>query len=118
MPDSKRESALWNMLSRAILLILLISCAFRAATQSITIDEAFTWQSYLVNPFGMIFTAPYDANNHVLSTMLCWISIHLLGTSEFTLRLPSVLACAIYFVSVFRISTILFKNRPAHFLST
>jgi hypothetical protein len=109
---------LWRRLSALLLFILFISTVFRALTQSITIDEAFTWQSYLAGPFSLIFTAPYDANNHVLSTVLCWASIHLLGTSEFSLRLPSLLASAAFFLSVFRISTTFFNDRPAHLLST
>jgi hypothetical protein len=66
-------------------------CAYRAATQSITADEAFTWDRFLTGSWGQIFTR-YDANNHILYSILAKLSISTFGVSEFALRLPSVLA--------------------------
>jgi 4-amino-4-deoxy-L-arabinose transferase-like glycosyltransferase len=66
-------------------------CAYRAATQSIAIDEAFTWDRFLSGPWNQIFTR-YDANNHILYSILAKLSISTFGVSEFALRLPTVLA--------------------------
>jgi 4-amino-4-deoxy-L-arabinose transferase-like glycosyltransferase len=66
-------------------------CAYRAATQSIVSDEAFTWDNFLTGPWSQILTR-YDANNHILYSILAKISISTFGVSEFALRLPTVLA--------------------------
>jgi 4-amino-4-deoxy-L-arabinose transferase-like glycosyltransferase len=86
---------------------ILVLNVYRAATQSITVDEASTWLNFASQPFGGLF-APYDANNHVLNSLLCGLSVSLFGLSEFALRLPSVLAGALYLASSWRISVLLF----------
>ena len=63
---------------------------YRAATQSVTIDEAFTYNAFLAGPVDDLFTK-YDANHHILNSLLAKLSISLLGLSELTLRLPSLL---------------------------
>lgn len=73
--------------------------AYRAATQSITYDEAGTYLKFLRGPFTDAFTH-YDANNHVLFTALAHASISLFGVSEFSLRLPSVIGAASFFVAI------------------
>jgi hypothetical protein len=43
---------------------------YRAATQSITIDEAYTYLSFVKPTLWEIMTR-YDANHHVLHSLLC-----------------------------------------------
>ena len=43
-------------------------CAYRAATQSITHDEAFTYLQFVSGPWSNLFSN-YDANNHVLTSV-------------------------------------------------
>lgn len=83
---------------------------YRAATQSLTIDEAFTYQLYLAKNLRAILTN-YDANNHVLYTLLAKLSVGLLGTGEFAIRLPSVLGGLVYFYAVFRVCWFFFADR-------
>jgi hypothetical protein len=65
---------------------------YRAATLGITHDEAVTWEWFVARGPGRIFSArEFDANNHVLYSLLAWAAVRLLGLSEFFLRLPSVL---------------------------
>jgi hypothetical protein len=66
-------------------------CAYRAYTQSFTVDEAFSFNHYLTGPWARIFQ-DYDPNNHLLYSMLAKLSMRIFGLSEFTLRLPSVIA--------------------------
>jgi len=66
-------------------------CAYRAATQSITSDEAFSYSDFISGKWSDIYRR-YDANNHVLYSILAKLSIQVFHTSEFTLRLPSVLS--------------------------
>jgi len=90
-----------------LLAALLATNLYRAATQSIVHDEAFSWQLYLSGPVSAIFKT-YTANNHFLATLLDRISITFFGPSEFAMRLPSVLAGAWFFWTVFRLCSLLF----------
>jgi len=92
-----------------LLAALLATNLYRAATQSIVHDEALTWQIYLTGPASTIFQY-YDANNHFLATILFRISTALFGVSEFSLRLPTLLAGAWLFWTVFRLTTLIFGN--------
>jgi hypothetical protein len=69
-----------------------VFCAYRAATQSLTGDEAFSYNNFIGGPWNRIYPFFYDANNHVLYSILAKLSVHAFRTSEFTIRLPSVLA--------------------------
>lgn len=92
------------------LAVLFAANVHRAATQSLTIDEAFTFHLYLAKNLRAILT-DYDANNHVLFTLLAKISVGLFGTSEFAIRLPSVLGGLVYFYAVFRVCWFYFADR-------
>ncbi len=101
------------MLSRrlalALLALLLAVNVYRAATQAIAVDEAFAWQKMLSGSWRAMFDT-FDACHHFLYTYLSWISIHLLGVSAFSLRLPALLAGALYFAAVYRLSLWLFGS--------
>src|SRR5215211_593620 len=88
--------ALLRSIAVALLAGLFVANVYRAATQSLTIDEAFTYQLYLAKNLRAILT-DYDANNHVLFTLLAKISVSLFGTSEFAIRLPTLLGGLVYF---------------------
>jgi hypothetical protein len=66
-------------------------CAYRAATQSVVHDEAFTYLSFLQGSWHTVYFE-FNANNHLLFSILTKLSIGIFGLSEFTLRLVSVLA--------------------------
>jgi hypothetical protein len=87
--------------------LLFAANCYRAATQSITHDEALTWELYLDAPVSNIFDV-YDANHHFLATILERLSTGLFGTSELSLRLPSLLAGALFFVAVYRLAFLIF----------
>ena len=95
--------------------LFLVNC-YRAATQSIVHDEALTWQLYLIGPASAIFEV-YDANNHFLATLLFRLSTALFGFSEFSMRLPTLLAGAWYFWTVLRLSLLAFPNRAIFFVA-
>jgi len=107
----------WAAAAAALLGVLLAVNIYRAATQSITIDEAFTYNLYLSQPLKDTFTH-YDANNHVLYTLLARISLGIFGHGEFPLRLPSLLGGLLYFVALFRLSRRWFGHGPLLLLST
>ena len=66
-------------------------CIYRAGTQSITIDEATTYLNYVRDSWTNVWSR-YDPNNHVLYSLLAQFSVRAFHISEFSLRLPSVLA--------------------------
>jgi hypothetical protein len=90
---------------------------YRAATQSFTTDEAYSWRLYIgATPFNLF--RQYDANLHVLHTLLTWASVKLFGLSELTFRIPSLLACAAYFAAVYRLCELAFGASPMFLLGT
>lgn len=62
----------------------------RSVRQSLTIDEAMSFLSFSSKPLDEMFVY-YDANNHVLFTLLSRLSYLALGDAEWAIRLPSVL---------------------------
>jgi hypothetical protein len=89
----------------AILLLLAVFSVnvYRAWTQSVTIDEAFAYNLFLKGSWSKLI-GPYDASNHVLYSILAKTCITLLGLTEFTLRIPSLLGGLLYLLAVFRLS--------------
>jgi hypothetical protein len=92
-------------------LFLLLTALFafswaiiRACVQSITIDEADTYLMFASRSAGFIWYP--SSNNHVLNSMLMWITTCLLGTSGITVRAPAILGtivyiCVCYFLCTF-----------------
>jgi hypothetical protein len=113
-----RNLGFWPSLSIVILAFLLVSVTLRAGKQGITGDEAFNWALFLRGALRHVLLADYDASNHVLYTVLAWLSIHWLGLNEFNLRIPTLAAAALFFVTTHRISSLLFGKRPWHVVST
>ncbi|MDP9169806.1 MAG: hypothetical protein M3N54_04255 [Acidobacteriota bacterium] len=101
-----------------IVLCLFLQAVIRAATQSITIDEALNYSRFLNGSVSQIFLARYDANNHVLQSLLSWVSIHSMGVGELAQRVPTLAGCGLYFWAVIRLSRLLFGSGPGHLLST
>ncbi|HLU40705.1 MAG TPA: hypothetical protein VK081_15070, partial [Planctomycetota bacterium] len=90
-------------LSGAIALAVFVACCWRAATQALTHDEALTWQLYVAGPFAAV-VLHYDANHHVLHTLLCRASAAAFGDGELALRVPALLAAAVYLLVARRLT--------------
>ncbi len=89
----------------AVLLFALARTAlggYRAATQSITVDEATTYLNYVREHWANIWSN-YDPNNHILYSILAQLSVRAFHVSEFSLRLPSVLAGFFFVIGVHRV---------------
>lgn len=94
-------------LSRLLILCLTALNVYRAATLAITTDEAFTYLRSVIVPVPRLWE-DFDANDHVLHTLLCKLSTRWLGSSEFTLRLPALVGGVLYYLAVLRICRGLF----------
>jgi hypothetical protein len=106
---TSEHSARYRLAGLVLVAAVLAVNIYRAAHQSITIDEAFTYDLYIVNPFNWILTQ-YNANNHVLHTLLCRFSVQALGLSELSMRLPSLLGGLLYLIFVYKLCRHLFKT--------
>ena len=93
----------------ALLIGLALTNVYRAATQSVVYDEAFTYLAFLAGSPSRVFTE-YTANNHVLFSLLARLTTGMFGLSELTLRLPTVVAGLVYFGTVFALCRRVFGN--------
>lgn len=84
-------------MSWLLLTLLFAVNLYRAATQSITTDEAFTYTRSVIVPIPELWKI-FDANDHILHTLLCKLTTRLFGASEFTLRIPALLGGLLYLV--------------------
>jgi hypothetical protein len=105
VPDSRAvrdelsipQIALKSLLALSLAALFCV-CIYRAATQPITVDEAHTYKLYIKDqPVWKTFTHQFDPGNHVLQTVLTYAAAKRFGISEFSLRSPSLVACAFYF---------------------
>jgi hypothetical protein len=94
---------------------LFATNVYRAVTQSVEHDEGVTYVLFLSGPFSDVWTK-YNANNHILNSFLCRISTGVFGLSEFTLRLPSLLGGALYFVAAYRLMCATLRDGPPFLL--
>ncbi len=97
--------------------LLFIVNVYRAATQSITHDEGVTYENFVAAPWSLVFNS-YDANHHVLHTIVAKVFVDIFGVSPLTLRLASVLSGLLYLYLVFRICERLFGDGWYLLLST
>jgi hypothetical protein len=107
----KAVPTVWTRLAQALLVAVLALNVYRAATCSITIDEAITYNRFVSPPLDKIL-AFYDANHHILYSQMAKASVSVFGLSEITLRLPSLLGGALYLWAAFALSRMIFGRRP------
>lgn len=92
----------WGLLL-GTLALLAYSC-YRAATFSLTFDECWSYQDYAKASWADLWAySKPTANHHLLNSILMKLSLNTFGLSEFSLRLPNVLAHAVYLWFVLRI---------------
>ena len=98
-----------KQLSIFLLCAVFLLCLYRAATQSFTIDESFTFLHYVNVSFSQAI-AEYSANNHVLQSLLMRVFRRLLGRSELVMRLPTLIGCVLYLTAVYGITSASIRN--------
>ncbi len=110
MSTDDRAVPTFLILSIALAAFLFATNLYRARTQSITIDEAFTFNHFIASqPDAAASNAPYNEN---LNTWLCLLSVRLWGASEFSMRIPSVLGGLLYLAALIRLCRLLFGDSP------
>jgi len=73
-------------------LFAMVWAVIRASVQSITMDEADTY-AWFVATSNVWY--PFS-NNHILNTLLMWVSTHAFGPSIIAIRAPALLGAALY----------------------
>jgi 4-amino-4-deoxy-L-arabinose transferase-like glycosyltransferase len=96
--------------SAGILTLLFGLNCYRAATQSFTHDEALYFQFFIDVPRDAGCYGSCVADPHFLFTLLMRLCSAWFGNSAFSLRLPSVAAGGLYFVSIYRLCRIAFRS--------
>ncbi|MEO8597351.1 MAG: glycosyltransferase family 39 protein [Candidatus Solibacter sp.] len=89
--------------ARCLLGALLAISLVRAMTQSVTPGEAWNFDRFVAPPWAEALSR-FDINNHVLNTLLVRISTARFHLTELSLRLPSLLAGALYLLAVYRLA--------------
>jgi len=89
-------------------LFALAWAAVRAATQSITIDEADSYLLWVARP-GQLWAQV--SNNHLLNSLLMRLSTSLFGLSQITVRLPAMIGAALYVAGALYLSSLIASRR-------
>jgi hypothetical protein len=100
----------------ALLSVLFVASVYRAWSLSISMDEAYTYLSFVAPPLTRILTT-YSPNHHILFSLLAKASIQTFGVSELSLRLPALLGCLLFFSATWGIGRVLFEKRWTMLLS-
>lgn len=106
-----RPEAMYRRTAIFLLTFVFAASVYRAATQSVTTDEAFSYNLLLNGSWSRLFGG-YDAAHHVLYSVVAKFSITFFGLSELTLRLPALAACLLYLVAVYRLFHRLLPDSP------
>jgi 4-amino-4-deoxy-L-arabinose transferase-like glycosyltransferase len=103
-----RTKLLVRLLSCGVLLFSFGLAVYRAKVQTISHDEALTYEWFLDQGVSHVLT--YNPANHVLQTLLAKPIVKIFGVSEFTIRIPSLIGAAIYLVATFFLCRRLFGD--------
>ncbi|MEP6963255.1 MAG: hypothetical protein ABI995_14335 [Acidobacteriota bacterium] len=88
-----RLAAVQKWLLMGTAMFVMVWAVIRACLQSMTFDEAFTYQNFTRT---MEQVEKFNTNNHFLNSLLIYVTTHVLGTSTFSVRLPALLGAAVY----------------------
>jgi len=105
----ERISTVSTKVAWGLLVALAALNVYQAARLSITPDEAYAFVHFVQPPVRQLLR-PYDPLNQVLNTLLVKRTVGLLRPSEFSVRLPALLAIGFYFWAVYRVSRRLFGS--------
>jgi len=88
----------------SLFVLLWIYLIIRAIYVPVLHDELATFFYYIQTDNYLPPRAHWDANNHILNSMLSNWTYHLFGSSPFSLRLPNVLAYTGFFYGAYQIA--------------
>ena len=83
--------------------LILIFLFLRAWVVQVTPDEAYTYNAFIQSCSSFTPWVRWEANNHLLNTILSSASIQLFGDSTLALRLPNVLSWPLFAWSAYQL---------------
>ena len=93
-----------NIIIILVSVLLLIYTGYRAATLSFTIDESISFNVFVPLKFmGIISYKIASSNHHMINTLCMKFMAYFFGTSEFSLRFPSLLSHCFYLIFTYKI---------------
>lgn len=93
-----------------LFLIAFIFLIVRAIFIPLFVDEVATYTLYVKNGYFSPYNEFQKANNHLLNTLLTYVSYSLFGNSPFSLRLFNVLAFIPFAIYIYKIG-LFFKHK-------
>jgi len=108
LPSIDKKSIPYYLVGLAIFLY----ATYRSVIVGITHDEVYTYLIYVpLSVWETISYNPiYNANNHILNTLLMKVSCGLFGDAEWALRLPNTLGHLLYVVFSIKLARTFFPN--------
>ena len=101
--NHNKEVSVYILLSSILFIYLII----RACYVPFTHDEASTFFRF-VQPHNLMPEFSREAlNNHLINTILTYLSYFLFGSSKIALRLPNLIISLIYFVFIYKLAQFL-----------
>lgn len=107
-PDKSGRTGLGIYL--ALCTVLYVYLWFRAAFVPMAHDEIATFFHFVHTGKFLPFHAIWDANNHLLNSVITWISYHIFGSSPLALRLSNLIFVPLFFYYIYRISKYLHND--------
>ncbi|MEO5814753.1 MAG: glycosyltransferase family 39 protein [Gemmatimonadaceae bacterium] len=103
----------------ALVGIAVIAVAIRLfhLNQPMRLDEARTFLDYAIRPLSDAISNYNIPNNHLLHTLLVWLSIRLFGHAEWAVRLPALIA-GVLIVPATYVATRALADRGAALIAT
>ncbi len=98
-----------RLLCLSLAAVRTVFCGYRAVHQSITFDESWEYTDFVAGPWARVWSG--HPTNHVLFTMFAKISAGALGVSEFSLRLPTVIAAFFLMWGAFEVLRLTTESR-------
>ncbi len=91
-------------LAFGLMACVFVYVAIRASLVPLSFDESITFFYYIHQAEFWPGIAHWDANNHILNSLLGAISYSIFGDSELAIRLPNVLSATLYLVFSYLLS--------------
>jgi hypothetical protein len=94
-----------------VLLVFVFGLAvFRAETQSIAHDEGLTYEWFLQGSVYRVLS--FNSTNHILFSLIAKVCVKVLGLTELTLRIPSLVGTIAYLAAGYLLCLHVFGDNP------
>jgi 4-amino-4-deoxy-L-arabinose transferase-like glycosyltransferase len=114
--SSKSGRPFWPGAAAVLLAGLAAHNVWRASAAAVTVDEAFTANAFADVAWSKLLLS-YDANHHVLHSILVKLSFAVFGVSELALRLPAVAAGLACLAALFILARRMFGDTAPLFIA-